>query len=45
VIELEGVAHRYGAATALDGIDLDVGAGEFVVLGGPSGAPRPAGSW
>jgi len=40
VIELEGVAHRYGAATALDGIDLDVGAGEFVVLGGPSGAGK-----
>ncbi|HMR32209.1 MAG TPA: ABC transporter ATP-binding protein [Geminicoccaceae bacterium] len=37
---LEGVVKRYGAVTALDGLSLDVAAGEFFCLLGPSAAGK-----
>ncbi|KDM66826.1 ABC transporter ATP-binding protein [Acidiphilium sp. JA12-A1] len=39
-IALRGVTVRYGATTALDVTDLDVAAGEAVVLLGPSGSGK-----
>ncbi|MBW0115612.1 ABC transporter ATP-binding protein [Pseudonocardia abyssalis] len=40
VLEIDGVAHRYGAHVALDGVDLAVRAGECVALLGPNGAGK-----
>ncbi|KOG32413.1 ABC transporter ATP-binding protein [Streptomyces resistomycificus] len=40
MIRLTGVHKTYGRATALDGLDLDVGEGEFFCLLGPSGAGK-----
>ena len=37
---VEGVTKRYGAVTALDGVSLEVGAGEFFTLLGPSGCGK-----
>ena len=37
---LDGVVKRYGAVTALDGLSLDVAAGEFFCLLGPSAAGK-----
>ena len=40
IIRLEGVAKRYAAHAALDGVDLSVGEGEFVALVGGSGSGK-----
>jgi ABC-2 type transport system ATP-binding protein len=37
---MDGLRHRYGALTALDGVDLRVAAGECVALLGPNGAGK-----
>jgi ABC-2 type transport system ATP-binding protein len=39
-VELDGVVKRYGAVTAVDGLDLRIGAGEVVALLGPNGAGK-----
>jgi phosphonate transport system ATP-binding protein len=40
MIEIRGLVKRYGAVTALDGVDLQVRAGELLVVLGPSGAGK-----
>ncbi len=40
IIEMRGVGKRFGKFEALKGIDLDVAAGEVVVLLGPSGSGK-----
>jgi branched-chain amino acid transport system ATP-binding protein len=40
VLEVRGIAARYGDAQALWGVDLDVNAGEMVCLVGPNGAGK-----
>ena len=40
IIRMRGVQKRYGQFTALKGVDLDVAAGEVVVLLGPSGSGK-----
>ncbi|MGW1466823.1 ABC transporter ATP-binding protein [Streptomyces sp. NPDC002308] len=39
-VALRGVGRRYPGLTALDGVDLEVAAGEVVMLTGPSGAGK-----
>jgi osmoprotectant transport system ATP-binding protein len=39
-IELRGIDKRYGGVTALAGVDLTIGAGEFVALVGGSGSGK-----
>ena len=40
LIEAKGLTRRYGAYTALDGIDLSIGDGKFVAIVGPNGAGK-----
>jgi ABC-2 type transport system ATP-binding protein len=40
VLEIDGVRHRYGALTALDGVAVEVRAGQCVALLGPNGAGK-----
>ena len=40
LITLENVTKRYGAVTAVDGVSLEIGAGEFFALLGPSGCGK-----
>jgi NitT/TauT family transport system ATP-binding protein len=40
VLRIRDVAIRYGGEPVVDGVDLDVGAGEFVSLLGPSGSGK-----
>jgi heme ABC exporter ATP-binding subunit CcmA len=40
VVEARGLVRRYGACAALDGVDLALGQGEFVLLLGPNGAGK-----
>jgi branched-chain amino acid transport system ATP-binding protein len=40
MLEAEGVVLRYGAHTALNGVDLSIGPGEFVSVVGPNGAGK-----
>ena len=37
VLEVTGLAKRYGASTVFEGVDLVLGAGEFVAVVGESG--------
>jgi multiple sugar transport system ATP-binding protein len=39
-LRLEGVGKRFGDVQAVDGLDLDIRSGEFIVLLGPSGAGK-----
>jgi ABC-2 type transport system ATP-binding protein len=39
-VSIEGLARRFGRVQALDGIDLEVGPGEFFGLLGPNGAGK-----
>jgi ABC-2 type transport system ATP-binding protein len=40
LLSVEGAVKRYGSLTALEGVDLAVGAGELVALLGPNGAGK-----
>lgn len=40
VIEISGLYKRFGAVTALDGVDLTIRTGEFVAIMGPSGSGK-----
>ena len=39
-LQIRGLTKRFGQVRALDGVDLDVGAGEFFVILGPSAAGK-----
>ncbi|MEJ8572037.1 ABC transporter ATP-binding protein [Microbaculum marinum] len=40
VIEVDGVTRRFGSLTAVDGVSLELGEGEFFALLGPSGCGK-----
>jgi putative ABC transport system ATP-binding protein len=40
VVRLDGVRKEYGASVALDGVSLEIGAGEAVAVMGPSGSGK-----
>ena len=40
LIELKGLTKRFGALTALDGVDLTIGRGKIVGLLGPNGSGK-----
>jgi putative S-methylcysteine transport system ATP-binding protein len=40
MIRVEGLSKRYGPATVLDGIDLEIGRGERIAIIGPSGTGK-----
>ena len=40
ILRLDGVTKRFGAAAAVDGVDLDVRDGEFLTIVGPSGCGK-----
>lgn len=40
VIDVTGLAKRFGTVTALSGIDIRIGRGEFVAIMGPSGSGK-----
>jgi len=39
-LRLERITHRFGAVTAVDDVDLEVGGGELLALLGPSGCGK-----
>src|ERR1700726_5105299 len=39
-LRLAGITHRFGATTAVDGVDLEIRGGELVALLGPSGCGK-----
>ncbi|MFM7542362.1 MAG: ABC transporter ATP-binding protein [Actinomycetales bacterium] len=40
LIEIRGLSKAFGSVKAVDGIDLDINAGEFITLLGPSGSGK-----
>src|SRR5918992_1526156 len=39
-VRLQGISHRFGQVTALDGVSLDIAPGELLTLLGPSGCGK-----
>src|SRR5689334_21810327 len=39
-VEIDGVTKRFGDVTAVDGVSLEIAAGEFFALLGPSGCGK-----